>query len=440
MKIKNMAVMVLIFPALSLAQDNNNALSHPLLSDPFFSDSSLTLSLRNYWKYLKEDAANPKTVHAAWGQGLTLDYKSGYFADLIGFDLSYYGAVKLGASDFFDTRGILYKAGQENKKGNAQGFSKFGQRYVKLKLGDDKLKSEMHGGWESLPNFGVINTSLRLSPITYLGWNGVADLGDMRLRAAYVSRSIDRSSPQQVHFKTNNGKDIDHIATGEIIYSGDGLTLKYGIGESEGYLRRQQLFLSGDVTPHLSVASQLYLTRALETYRAMPAQRRDFDRGANHYALEMSWKQNKFRSRWGLGYTQAEKKDAVGFYPRHMSRHSFGNFISMASAGDDYMRDKELMVATMTDYQFTPELLAGVAANAGNIRYQGLNILSGEISLYSRWSPSHPALKDLSVWVMFGPGWSYKNTGRTPLLHNGDYSRSHTLSGELIIDYRFKLL
>ncbi|GLR08018.1 porin [Mixta theicola] len=440
MKIKNIAIIALIFPAFCQAQDKNNHLPHQLLSDPFFSDSSLALLLRNHWKYLKEDGANPKTVHAAWGQGVVLDYKSGYFADLIGFDLSYYGAVKLGASDYFNTRGILYKAGQENKKSNAQGFSKFSQRYVKLKLGDGTLKSELHGGWESLPNFGVINTSWRLSPITYLGWNGVAELGDTQLRAAYVSRSVDRSSPEQLHFKTNSGKHIAYIATGEIIYNGDSVTLKYGAGESDGYLRRQHLFLSSDVTPHLSVGSQLYLTRALDAYRAMPAQQRDFDRGANHYALEMSWKEDKFRSRWGLSYTRAEKKDAVGLYPRHMSRHSFGNFISLASAGDDYLRDKELMVATMTDYQFTPALLGGVAVNAGNIRYQGLNIWSGEVSLYGRWSPSYPALKDLSVWVMFGPGWSYKNVNRTPLLHHGDYRRSHTLSGEIIIDYRFKLL
>lgn len=440
MKIKNMAVIALFLPAFCLAQDNHNALPYSLLDDPFFSESSLTISLRNYWKYLKEDAANPKNVHAAWGQGIGLDYKSGYFADIIGFDLSYYGAVKLGASDYFDTRGILYKAGQENKKGNAQGFSKFGQRYVKLKLSDGAVKSALHGGWESLPNFGVVNTSHRLSPITYLGWNGVAQLGAVGLRTAWVSGSLDRSSPQKMHFKTNSGQDIDHIATGEIFYHGDRVKLNYAVGESDGYLRRQQLFLSGNVTPHLSVGGQFYLTRALETYRSMPAPRRDFDRSAHHYALEMTWKKDKLRSRWGVAWTRAEKENAVGFYPRHMSRHSFGNFISLASAGDDYMRDKELMVATMTDYRFTPTLLAGVAVNAGTIRYQGLNIHSGEASLYGRWSPADPALKNLSVWVMCGPGWSYKNVRRTPVLQHGDYRRSHTLSGEVIIDYRFKLL
>ena len=66
------------------------------------------------------------------------------------------------------------------------------------------------------------------------------------------------------------------------------------------------------------------------------------------------------------------------------------------------------MLATMTDYQFTPELLAGVAANAGTFRYRGLNVKTGEVNLYGRWTPSSPDLKNLSVWVMFGPGWSYK--------------------------------
>lgn len=425
-----------LLPCLSWAEGRTDNIA----AIPLISDSSLDVSLRNYWKYLKEDAANPKTVHAAWGQGVALDYTSGYFADLIGFNLSYYGAIKLGASDRFDSRGILYNAGHGNTKGDAQGFSKLGQRYVKLKLGNETLKGELHGGWEMLPNFGIIGTSWRLSPITYLGWNGVAAFNDTQLRIAWISRSLDRSSPEQTHFKTNDNRNIDHIVTGDITYQHDSLKLQYGAGESDGYLRRQHLFFSDAATPRLSIGSQIYLTQALDAYRAMPAQRRDFDRYARHYALEMTWQENGFRSRWGLGYTRAAKENSVGFYPRHMSRLSFGNFISLASAGDDYLRDKELMLATMTDYQFTPELLAGVAANAGTFRYRGLNVKTGEVNLYGRWTPSSPDLKNLSVWVMFGPGWSYKNVKRTPILHRGDYNHSHFLAGEIIIDYRFKLL
>ena len=66
-----------------------------VFADPLFSQSHMTLSLKNYWKYLKEEETEPKKVHNAWGQGVAVDYQSGYFADIIGFDAIYYGAIKL---------------------------------------------------------------------------------------------------------------------------------------------------------------------------------------------------------------------------------------------------------------------------------------------------------------------------------------------------------
>lgn len=91
--------------AISLFSTAAQASVDDVLNSPFFSDSHAELSLKNYWKYLKEDAANPKEVHNAWGQGLALGYQSGYLADFIGVNLDYYSAVKLGASDYFNTRG-----------------------------------------------------------------------------------------------------------------------------------------------------------------------------------------------------------------------------------------------------------------------------------------------------------------------------------------------
>lgn len=76
----------------------------------------MTLSLKNYWKYLKEDELERNTVHSAWGQGVAVDYQSGYFSDIIGIDATYYSAIKLGASDYFNSRGILYNDGTGNKK------------------------------------------------------------------------------------------------------------------------------------------------------------------------------------------------------------------------------------------------------------------------------------------------------------------------------------
>ncbi|WP_339038070.1 OprD family outer membrane porin [Serratia symbiotica] len=62
-------------------------------------DSQAEISLKNYWKYLKDDAdiAKPQEIHSAWGQGLALGYQSGYLADILGVNLDYYSSVKLGA-------------------------------------------------------------------------------------------------------------------------------------------------------------------------------------------------------------------------------------------------------------------------------------------------------------------------------------------------------
>ncbi|EMB4079265.1 OprD family outer membrane porin [Klebsiella aerogenes] len=231
------------------------AATDAIFDDPFFTDSQLTVSAKNYWKYLKEENANPKHVHNAWGQGFSAEYQSGYFADIIGFDVSYYSAIKLGASDYFNSRGVLY----------------------------------------------------------------------------------------------NNGTEM------------------------------------------------------------------------------------------GIGYTNAKKAGEVGFYPRHMSKNSRGTFISMAYAGDDYMRDGELVLANITEYRLTPELAIGLAGNIGQFNYKGNHVRTGEINAFSRWVPTQSMFKNFTFWAMFGPGWSYKTQGKTPVLTDGHYTRTNTLSSEVIMEYRFKV-
>ena len=54
-----------------------------MLDDPLFSQSHMNLSFKNYWKYLKEEETEPKKVHNAWGQGVAVDYQSGYLPILL---------------------------------------------------------------------------------------------------------------------------------------------------------------------------------------------------------------------------------------------------------------------------------------------------------------------------------------------------------------------
>lgn len=407
--------------------------------DPFISDSHLTLSAKNYWKYLKEDIANPKHVHSAWGQGFAVDYQSGYFADIIGVDAVYYSAIKLGASDYFNSRGILYSKGKGNKKSNAEGFSKFGQRNIKMKyaLGDTQLNARW--GWQTFKNYGVISSSTRLSPTTYSGISGGATYGDVALHGAYLENAMERNSPEKVHFQTNTGQDINHLVGGDVKWKTPLLDVQYAYGESQNYLRRQLLFSNVRPLPRLNIGSQIYATQALDDYRAMPADKRDFDDQAWHFALDITWKADRWSNKWGIGYTDANKANEIGFYPRYLSKNSRGTFISMAYAGDDYMRDGELVMADMADYQLTPALTVGLVGNIAQFNYKGNHVRSGEINAFSRWVPTDPVFKNLTVWAMVGPGWSYKSKGKTPVLTDGHYTRAHTLASEIIIEYRFNM-
>ncbi|AHG20497.1 porin [Chania multitudinisentens RB-25] len=427
-------ITVSLFSTVTLAADEG------ILSSSFFSDSQAELSLKNYWKYLKEDAANPKAIHNAWGQGVALGYQSGYFADTIGVNVNYYSAVKLGASDYFNTRGVLYSKGPGNSRDNAAGYSKFGQRYIKLKgdVGDVALNAQV--GWQTLRNYGVISNSTRLSPTTYLGWSGGVENDGLSLRGAYVDRSMERNSPDSLRLETNDGREIGHLVTGELGYENSLFNSQLAYGESQNYLRRQILRVALKPNKQLSLGSQIYATQALDDYKEMALRRRNFDRNANHYAFDAKWQEPLWNVKLGIAHTQASKGEGeLGFYPRHMARNSRGTFTSMAYAGEDYMRDGETMLGAMAEYNITPEFTAGLGGIYGQFDYQGTTVRTGEVNLFGRWAPAHPKLKNLTVFAMFGPGWSYKNVNKTPIISHGDYLTSHSLAAEFIAEYRFKL-
>ncbi len=345
----------------------------------------------------------------------------------------------MGASDYFNSRGVLYNNGTGNKKSNAEGYSKFGQRNVKLNYTLSGAQLNARWGWQMLKNYGVISTSNRLSPTTYSGVSSAVSYGPFTIRGAWLENSMDRNSPDKKRFQTNTGEYISHLASGEILWRGKNFDAQYAYGESKNYLQRHLLFTQFRADSQLTIGTQVYGTHAMESYRAMPASKRDFDNNAWHFALDATWKGERWNSKMGIGYTNAKKAGEVGFYPRHMSKNSRGTFISMAYAGDDYMRDGELVLANITEYRLTPELAVGLAGNIGQFNYKGNHVRTGEINAFSRWVPTQSMFKNFTFWAMFGPGWSYKTQGKTPVLTDGHYTRTNTLSSEVIMEYRFKV-
>lgn len=434
----NVLFLSVLFSTMAHAEKSDAV--NKVIGNAFFNDAHLDLTLRNHWKYLKENEGQPKAVHNAWGQAATLSFRSGYFNDVIGFDAAYSRAVKLGASDYFSTRALLYNHGSGYKKQNAGGFSRFGQRYVKMKFGDEALGLRAKGGWHELKNVGVITDVYRLARNSYFGYSGSLHWLNFSADAAYVTRSIMQDSPERVHFLTADYKEIESIFTTGLNYKDGEASLSWAYGESKDYLRRHLIEAVWPVAEQWTLASQIYASYALDNYKAMPASKKEFDDNAWHYAGEVRWQENKWKQRFGIAWTRAKKENSIGYYDRHMGKNSRGRFNALTSAGKDYMRDGELALIMLTQYQLTEDFSSGVQINYGQFNYKNNIVRTGEATLLTHWKPTGERLKNLTLAAQFGYGWSYKNNKSTPLLNSqGNYMRSPSLSAEVGIEYKFGL-
>ncbi|VEA69997.1 putative outer membrane porin protein [Serratia rubidaea] len=125
--------LLMMLPLAALAAFNVDAAENKKFGGVFagfVDDSHADLSFRHVFKNLSTEDYGSRSNQTAWGQGITLDYQSGYINDMLGMDASYYGVVKLAASDDFWGRSVLY-----NDNGQAKGFNKLGQLYMKARLG-----------------------------------------------------------------------------------------------------------------------------------------------------------------------------------------------------------------------------------------------------------------------------------------------------------------
>ena len=426
------------------SNNHDNTFVNTITDNDFFKQSHFDFSTRNHWKYLKENAAQSKEVHSAWGQAFKFDYQSGYLFNVIGLDVTYDNVIKLGASDYFATRNLLYNHGKGFDKHNAKGFNKFTQRYAKIKLTNDNLSFNAKLGWHYLKDFGVISSSHHLTRNSYLGYSGILKYNNIAFSLGYIDSTLPRESAKKVHFLSNDRKNvIDHIFTTELAYQNDNLTLDYSYGEAKDYLRRHALELSYKPIPKMILRSQFYGSYALNNYDTMKIDKKEFENHAWHYASDIEWKETDWSIRIGLAYTDANKHNAIGYYGRHLGKNTRGRFNGLAAAGADYMRDGEIVLTSVLTYDFFKDNSTGLYMNYGEFNYKHDRLKNGEINVFNIWKPKSGTFKNLSILSKFGYGWSYKTMSTsdiTPKLRHGRAQRSPTLSAETVIDYRFNLL
>ena len=447
MKTKYLSLALLNIMCFSAVAAESNSVNNKngFFDNTFFKNTKFEFSTRNHWKYLKENASQPKEVHSAWGQAFTFNYKSGYLLDTLGFDFTYDNVIKLGASDYFATRNLLYNTGKKPNKHNAHGFNKFTQRYAKVKLGNSTdLNFNGKVGWHSLKDMGVMSSSQHLTRYSYLGYSGVLKYANFALSLAYIDSALPRESSQKVHFYSIDRKhEIDNIKTAGIAYNDKALKLDYSYGVAKDYIKRHAIEFAYKPMDKLTFGSQIYGSTALKNHDKMKANVRDFDDSAWHYATDVEWKETNWSAKFGIAYTDANRKDAIGFYGRHLGKNNRGRYNGMAAAGADYMRDGEIVLSSVLSYDFFKDNTSGLYLNYGEFNYKHETLKNGEINVFNIFKPTSGTFKNLSILSKFGYGWSYKTMSSkdiTPKLRDGKAQRSPTLSAETVIDYRFNLL
>ena len=448
MKVKNFVLLMLSPCYLAVAAANASNWEDTIKENSFVSDSELEISTRNMWKYLKtenrfdkEEQRYKKQVAQAWGQNLQLDYKSGYFADVIGFDASYYGGIKLAASKDFASRAILY-----NDDGEAKGYNKIGQRYAKVKLDFEPVKINGKAGWFTLKNKGIFTNSQRLSLNTYSGYYTNTALGDWNLDLLYLdSKVMRRDSPNidKMYFDDGNGKRhvLDHVITGGINYETKPLKVYYFYGQADDVFRQQGLEAKYKLTSDVTLASQIYNHEYGSDGKRTTEKntKRNFDKRAWHYAGTVEWKvpETPWTLGAGLTHTTAKKTNGVGQFARNPIGNTRGRFNSPAYSDIDYVRDGETMLGLSAEYKINPDLSVGIRSNYSEFSYEGEKLRQGQAGLFSYWTP----MKNLSVSLSGGYGWHHEQESdySTPKLYNGHSQRAHSLSGSMTTTYRFKM-
>ncbi|MGF1757742.1 OprD family porin [Photobacterium sagamiensis] len=415
-------------------------------AEGLLEDSKLNLKTRNIAMYLYDDDQDIDDVkeHFAWAQGLTIDYQSGYLADIIGFDATYAGVIKLGANDHFQNRDLL-----RDNDGKAEGFNKISQIYAKAKLGDEDLYANLYGGWKELYKTGALTVSRsRAITSSYQGISGEVGYKGLRLRGVYTNRFSDRNTPEKKRFKTFSGKKIDNIITGDLSYSwGKTNVVNLFSGVSKDYLRRDGLEFKW-LTPlseksKIGMTGYFYQNDGLDNWEGIP-----FDDKATHYNLNLDYMVGAWALTGSYAYTEAERSNGLGmFYWNMGGKNTDGNFNSKADgAGLDYHKDGETMVGGQAMYNMAsagyPGLMLGARANYGfGMEFKGADIDEATLDFLAMYKFQDKSLKGLSMMVGVGPGYSYAmDKAMNPVIENGDWKKRHFVAATFVLDYKFNLL
>ena len=350
----------------------------------FLNDSSLDIKLRNVHFDVKTDT--PGKNWSQWAQGVQVNFKSGYISDAIGFDASYYGALKLdhtGKDPFSSTM----DGGQLLTK-DYKSYHKFGQAYLKAKLGDEQQGFYGQAGYMSGQKGLILGSGSRSTPSSYRGAHGEVYVQDFTVYGTYVDRISMRTENSWDEFKTKSGDTIKHAWQVGTLYQANNVDAEVVHLQSKDFHEQSMLNLgyTFDLAENTSLivsGNYHYAKGSGDTWKNNQANNA-FDDKASHLNLNTELKLGGLGLKLSYGTTDAEKKGGLGYLKYTYCDNEYGASPSAVSRyWSDFMFDGEKVLQVQGSYDFADLNVPGLNVSltytdGSDIKDQSSNKMTGE--------------------------------------------------------------
>ena len=183
---------------------------------------------------------NPKTQEA-WTQGAMLNVESGYFADVIGFDLSLFGALKLvGDAEKFGSDALRDRT--PHLKGDQfvadqVSYSKIGQALLKAKLGNEAVNSNIRAGAMMFNTPFLNESTTRTTPSSHAGVYGDINWHEKcKLYGIYSNRTSPKTDNKYRKLSNSAGETWSVGILGGTYTGNNGLGINLAVGRAPSYM------------------------------------------------------------------------------------------------------------------------------------------------------------------------------------------------------------
>lgn len=216
----------------------------------FITGSKLDLNLRTFY-FNRNRIPSGSADSIALAQGLRLDFESGYFNNIIGFDASIFAAGALSAKDNEGGTSTL----RTLNNGEQEGYAKFGQAYVKVKLGEN---SGLKVGRMTINTPLLDDSDSRTTPSSTQGVYAFTKYQNLDLYAIWTDRGSAKTNEQFEKYTDSTGDEYSVGIVGGSYGFNSGLNLSLAYGEADNVL--SQTYASASYPITLSQRDQLNLT------------------------------------------------------------------------------------------------------------------------------------------------------------------------------------